>query len=498
MSEPRQLRVHALFRLPELTELPGVAAISRGDTATIDEIHYDTDDLRLFRWGVVLTRRQGGPDKGWRCAFPAEGFDGADDELIFPDSKEVPAELRELLHPLTREQVLCPVAHLRTERTAYELADESAEPVLALLDDTVSILDGKHVAARFREIELVPLNPDAARGPLAQVVGDALQSLGAAPSVTTRAATALGPRASAPPDVVESEAVLPEDPAGDAVRAHLAKHIRRFLVQDVRVRRDLPDSVHQMRVAARRIRSGLRGFGPLVDAEWSKHLRDELGWIAGELGAVRDTEVMIERLDERAADLPPDESDLAQTAVDRALSVRISDARAHALGALRSERHHRLLVALVEAAADPKLTESARRSCTEALPPLVDKTWRRLAKDVDQLHLDSPAHPWHETRIAAKKARYSAEAVEPVFGRPAKDLVKALEQVTEILGDHQDAHVAQMTLKSLAAEPGMDAPTGFALGLLYALEVDYEMGLRRDFQRLWPKIVKSRTDNPLA
>ena len=117
---------------------------------------------------------------------------------------------------------------------------------------------------------------------------------------------------------------------------------------------------------------------------------------------------------------------------------------------------------------------------------------------MDQLHLDSPAHPWHETRIAAKKARYSAEAVEPVFGRPAKDLVKALEQVTEILGDHQDAHVAQMTLKSLAAEPGMDAPTGFALGLLYALEVDYEMGLRRDFQRLWPKIVKSRTDNPLT
>ncbi|MFN8125208.1 MAG: CHAD domain-containing protein [Candidatus Nanopelagicales bacterium] len=493
-----RLRVHALFRLPELDDLPGVSAIEGGDTVTVDDVHFDTEDLRLFRWGIVLTRRQGGTEPGWHCAFPAGDYDGDDDELVFPDAKEIPAELRDLLYPLTRDQILVPVAHLRTEQTAHRLDDDSGEPTLTLLDETVSILDGKHVAARFREIELVPLSPEAGRGSMSEAVDDALRTAGAVAAVTTRAATALGPRASAPPDVVESDPVRPEDPAGEAVRAHLAKHIRRFLLQDVRVRRDLPDSVHQMRVAARRIRSGLRGFGPLVDAEWSRHLRTELGWIAGELGAVRDTEVMIERLDERAADLPPDEADLAQTAVDNALTVRITDAREHALGALGSERHHRLLVALVDAAGNPRLTPAADRPCAEALPPLVDKTWRRLAKDVDQLHLDSPAHPWHETRIAAKKARYAAEAVEPVFGRPAKELVRALEQVTEILGDHQDAHVAQMTLRSLATEPGMDAPTGFALGLLYALEVDYEMALRRDFLRLWPKIAKARTENPLT
>ena len=184
--------------------------------------------------------------------------------------------------------------------------------------------------------------------------------------------------------------------------------------------------------------------------------------------------------------------------MDKALGVRITDAREHALGALRSDRHRQLLVDLVEAAAAPQLTEAADRPCAEALPPLVEKTWKRLAKDVRQLHLDSPAYPWHETRIAAKKARYAAEAVEPVFGKPAKELVKAFEEVTEILGDHQDAHVAQLTLKSLAAEADIDAPTGFALGLLFALEVDYEMSLRRDFQRLWPKIEKTHADTTLG
>jgi len=243
-----------------------------------------------------------------------------------------------------------------------------------------------------------------------------------------------------------------------------------------------------MRVAARRIRSGLKGFGPLVDDEWSQHLRAELGWIAGELGAVRDTEVMIARLNERAVDLPPDEADLAQTAIDRILGARIIDARSHALAALRSERHLKLCTVLVAAANAANLTPEANESCAEVLPGLVEKTWKKLEKDVARLHIDSAAHPWHETRIAGKKARYAAEAVEPVFGRRAKPLAKALAQVTEILGDHQDAHVAQLTLKSLATDDTVDAATGFAMGLLYGLEIDYEMGLRHEFRRVWPKI----------
>lgn len=499
----KKLRVHALFRLPDLSDLPGITTITQGETRTLNAVYHDTQDLRLFRWGITLRRREGGDDAGWHVRFPVDGEgEGVRDEVRLPLRAgavgDVPDAIKDTLTALTRDQYLAPVAHLRTVRTPYVITDDAGEPVLELVDDTVSILDGKHVAARFREIEVEALTPEAATGPLIGEVVAALQDHGAIPGTSSKAATAVGPRASAPPDVVERGAVGPRDPAGDAIRAHLAKHVRRFLLQDVRVRRDLPDSVHQMRVAARRLRSGLRGFGPLVDQEWARHLRDELGWIAGELGAVRDTEVMIERLDERAADLPPDEAFLAQTAVDTSLNHRISDAREHALKAMSSERHLQLLIDLVEAAADPHLTEQAEKPCQEVLPPLVEKTWRRLSKDVRGLHLDSPAHPWHETRIAAKKARYAAEAVEPVFGKPAKDLVKALEQVTEILGDHQDAYVAQMTLRSLAAEADIDAPTGFALGLLYALEVDYELGLRREFRRMWPRIEKIHDDTQLG
>lgn len=405
----RKLRVHALFRLPELGGLESIGGVDVQKPRSLRAVYHDTQDLRLFRWGITLRRREGGPDAGWHIKFPVDGQgEGVRDEVHLPLSEgavgQVPDQFRDLVSALVREKPLMPVAELRTERSPYNLLDADGEPALELVDDTVSIMDGKHVAARFREIEVEALTPEAAKGALIVDVVDLLMENGATPGTGSKAATAVGPRASEPPDVPEPEAVGPTDPAGAAVQAHLARHIRRFLLQDVRVRRDLPDSVHQMRVAARRIRSGLRGFGPLVEEQWAKHLRDELGWIAGELGAVRDTEVMIERLDERAADLPPDEADLAQTAVDKALTVRIADARAHALVALRSDRHRQLLTDLVAAAQHPHLTEAAEGPCEEVLPPLVEKTWKRLAKDVDLLHLDSPAHPWHETRIAAKKA----------------------------------------------------------------------------------------------
>jgi CHAD domain-containing protein len=306
----------------------------------------------------------------------------------------------------------------------------------------------------------------------------------------SKAAAAVGPRAAEPPDIPPPTPAGPRDPARAAIAAHLARHARRFLLQDVRVRRDLPDSVHQMRVAARRLRSGLQAFGPLVDPDWAKHLRGELGWIAGELGSVRDTEVMIDRLDEHAGSLSGDEVQLARDAVDRVLSIRITDARSHALAALRSDRYKQLLGDLVAGVMEPQFTPAADATCAEALPPLVDKAWRRLAKDVELLRLHGEAYPWHEARIAAKKARYAAEAVETVFGEPARPLARVLEQVTELLGDHQDAHVAQNTLIRMSADGDLDARAGFALGLLYHYEIDYEMSLRHRFRRLWPKVKK--------
>jgi len=492
-AAPVSLRVHALFRLPEVRgAVPDVASVERPPAHTLTEVYHDTEDLRLFRWGVTLLRREGGADGNWRLQVPLEAAGVALSEEVFAPLADgsvgdVPEVLSDVVRALTRESDVIPVATLRTERTPFVLHGRDGEPAAELVDDTVSVLDGEHVAARFRSLSVTPLGDDPA---VAHALVELLIAHGAVPGPASQAAAALGPRASAAPDVVLRPVVCPEDPAADAVRAHIALQVTRFLVQDLRVRLDLPDSVHQMRVAARRLRSGLKVFGPLLDEEWSRQLRTELGWAAGELGRVRDTEVMLARLDDHAGELPPADAQLATEAVERVLRAELAQARTAALASLRSKRHIELLVALVDAVELPRMTELANRSCAEVLPPMVDKSFQRLSKDVAALHPDSAAEPWHETRIAAKKARYAAELVTPVFGVPAKRLAKALADVTENLGDHQDCYVAEQELRVIAARDDTDGATGFALGLLHAAEEEREMALRQDFVRLWPSVRK--------
>jgi inorganic triphosphatase YgiF len=267
-------------------------------------VYYDTADLRLFRWGVTLRRREGGSDAGWHIKLPVDGADaGTRDELRLPptDGVEAPAELLDVVTALVREAPLAPVVTLRTERTPINLLDAQGRATAELVDDTVAVLDGERTAAIFREIEVEGIpGPD---GEIDEsVLDDVVQALvdhGAVPGTMSKAAAALGPRTSAPPDVPEMRWPNPKDPAGEAVRAFLATHVRAFLLQDVRLRRDLPDSVHQVRVAARRLRSGLRVFRPLLEAEWADNLRVELAWAATSLGEARDADLV--RL---AAELP--------------------------------------------------------------------------------------------------------------------------------------------------------------------------------------------------
>ncbi|MGV1005954.1 MAG: CHAD domain-containing protein [Candidatus Nanopelagicales bacterium] len=493
-----KLRVHALFRLPELvgaqpglgctTIETGIARVEKHETIHMRAVYHDTADLRLIRSGVTLRHREGGDDQGWHLKLPVEGAGhGVRDEVRLPLDAgapgEVPPQLADLVTGLARHEPLRIVAALQTDRTAHVLYDQDDQAVAELVDDVVSILDGDIVAARFRELEIEALTDDHS---VLDPVVLLLSAHGAVPGSSSKAGSALGPIAAQPPDIPPAGEVTPDDPAGDAVIAHLRTHVQRFVTQDMRVRRDLPDAVHQMRVAARRLRSGLRVFRPLVDLEWSSHLRDELGWIAGELGLSRDSEVLLKRLDSHADELEPEDAVRVHNHVDPVMRQRVADGMAEALEAMRSPRYLDLLDALVAATTTPQLTPEAAKPAQELLPPLFHKAWRKLETEVRGLTLEGPADEWHETRITAKRARYAAEALTPVFGPAAKALAGSLAQVTEQLGEHQDAAIAQETVRELAAS--FDGSTGFALGLLHAYEVECELIARIKLTEVWPAV----------
>lgn len=94
-------------------------------------------------------------------------------------------------------------------------------------------------------------------------------------------------------------------PAGDVALAYIREQVLAIARLDPLVRRDVPDAVHQMRVATRRTRSALQAFGQIIDREATRSLGDELKWLAAELGHARDSEVMLARLTAELAIVPP-------------------------------------------------------------------------------------------------------------------------------------------------------------------------------------------------
>jgi CHAD domain-containing protein len=498
----QKFSVHGLFKVPDLVAAGvGVRAVDESPPVTLRATYYDTADLRLAREGITLRRREGGADQGWHLKLPVPNADrGTREELQLPlaaaPAGSVPGELADLVTAYVRHGELAPVATLVTERTTRLLQHADGRPLGELVDDTVSVVgacapgDEERIADRFRELELEMREATTEE---ADAIAGALVAAGAVEGeFVSKAVRALGAKAAAAPDVPPPQPVTVSDPAHRAVAAHLATNVRALRLQDVRVRRDLPDSVHQMRVAARRLRSGLRAFAPLLDHTWSSQLRDELRWVAGSLGDYRDREVLLARLerdlDALAAEWPDLDVGGARRLAERRLRAEMAESRAAALTELRSDRYRTLIDHLVLAARGPQTTRAAEKACADALPPLVEQTWRKLRKQADKLHIEDPDEPWHQARIAAKKARYATEACVPVFGAPAKDFARQIERVTELLGEHQDAAVAADTVRSFAAERRLGGATGYVLGLLHGFERATIRSVRLKFVEVWPEV----------
>ncbi|MGH7764145.1 MAG: CHAD domain-containing protein, partial [Candidatus Dormibacteraceae bacterium] len=282
---------------------------------------------------------------------------------------------------------------------------------------------------------------------------------------------------------VSSQSVQKDASAKDVIRSVLAECVATLLHHDPLVRTSAdPEAVHQARVATRKLRSHLRTFAPLLEIEWIDPLRSELGWIAMSLGAVRDSEVLFERLRERANTLPASDSRSAVSLL-QILALDIDAMRKKLLADLGSVRYVDLLERLVAAAHAPSTMPEADQPAAVLLPALATTPWRRLRSAVRQLDVN-PADPdLHRIRILAKRARYAAEAVAPVVGSGAEAFARAAAKLQTVLGEHQDSVTAQAWLRS-AKVSGRRA---FVAGELIALEHI----AAEDARDKWPKVWKA-------
>jgi inorganic triphosphatase YgiF len=189
--------------------------------------------------------------------------------------------------------------------------------------------------------------------------------------------------------------------AGAVVLAYVRDQVAAILRYDPLVRRDEPDSVHQMRVATRRARSALQAFGAIIERDTTRPLCAELQWLAASLGHARDTEVLLERLTSEFAAIPPAlVAGPVEASITAHFTAELAQAGSTALDALNGQRYLRLLDDLDALLADPPLTPLARHKAGKALAGPVRRAQRRLRRALSAVPGAATA-----TRRSTRRAR---------------------------------------------------------------------------------------------
>jgi CHAD domain-containing protein len=244
-----------------------------------------------------------------------------------------------------------------------------------------------------------------------------------------------------------------------------------------------PENLHQMRVSLRRLRAVLKSAPESVPG--CVTLRAELGWLGAALGPVRDLDVLIDRLRAESDDFPADERAVAASLLDGLVAERLI-ARARLTEALNSPRYRTLLGHLA-AAANSEVDETVPQP---ELLDLVRAPYRKLRRAVQALPAEPPDEQLHRLRILGKRLRYAAELVKPIAGKQLKELVRASKELQEVLGEHQDACVAEQEVRRLVAAQGdvVDWDLVFVAGRLVEREHVRRVTTRDQWHDTWQAV----------
>ena len=462
-----KLHVDSTFRLPPLT---GTPLPRRMFTST----YYDTASFDLAQAGITLRYRAERGKRAWQLKIPLRQDR---QEIEFVDGQSgPPAALRDLLMLAVGQQALIPVATLRVWRTGVHIR-QGRVGVADVVLDRVSVLKEGRVIQQFRELEIAQLHDDEHS---LREVEHQLRLAGArdhdGQPTLFRALSLPAP----PPD----ELPAPDAPVADHVKWALARHVRWLIAHDPGTRFGTePESLHQMRVAARRLRAMLRAARPLLVPDWVGSLQDELHWLGELLGPARDLDVQIALITEES---------IAIDARDRKpLKDFIASLRAHRdrlqpvlLSELKSTRYVELIRRLRQAAREPAVVESPL-----TVQDLAKQEFKKLRTALHRLEHSPTNTSLHQLRIKVKRARYTAELAEPSVGKAATAFIKRARILQDLLGTHQDAVQAESQLRYFVNH-ATSVRAGFVAGRIVERQHARRALVLNRLPKLWKRLLK--------
>ncbi len=461
--------------------VPTLTVLAKPTRRLVDR-YMDTADWRLARADFVLRTRQRG--RAVEVTMKDTGtVDQAGLRRRLELTESLPSGLGALgssgpvgrrVRAVAGRRPLVQVLEVRTRRQPFSLRADGVEVAEVAIDDTTIVVGADQAPARLRRVEVEVAHEWVAA--IFPVVDDLRESAGLSPAVLSKFQAGLlaaGVSVPGPPEVGPTD-VRPDATLGDVAYAVIRLQLRELLANEpgTRLGED-PERLHDMRVATRRLRAAMDLFSSALPSR-AAAIREELRWIAAELGAVRDLDVQLEGMSELtgwSAEWIGSGHGTALAHLRALLEAERDEARGRLLDALESTRWERLTSALVAFARQgpSRRVPGARVPAAVAVAPLLESGHRAMLAAAKRARRSRTAQDFHRVRIRGKRLRYSLEFTTPLYGAPASRFAKKLAELQGLLGTVQDAEVAAVRLFSLVTRvppPGTTLPpaTVFVMG----------------------------------
>ncbi len=380
----------------------------------------------------------------------------------FPD--DPPDALRRLLMLHLGHRKLVPVVTLRVWRRGF-LVHHGRVPVAEIALDTVAVEKNGGIIQRFRELEIEQRQGDEAGAS----DHDGRPKFFLALSLPA-------PTPCSPPE--------PKAPVVDYLKWALAQHVGWFLAHDPGTRLGTePESLHQLRVATRRLRAVLRTARPILRPAWVTTLEQELTWLSELLGPARDLDVQIAHFTEESAELDARDRKLLAPFIAH-LRTQREAVQQMVVSELTSARYVELIRRLQQAAQAPSVVESPL-----TVHDLARQEFKKLRKAISWLTPSPSDTALHKTRIKTKRSRYAAELARSSVGKPASRFIKSARAVQGLLGLHQDAIQAERHVRQFL-KYSTSVRAGFVAGRMVERQRQRRRNVRKDMNPLFKSLLK--------
>jgi CHAD domain-containing protein len=246
-----------------------------------------------------------------------------------------------------------------------------------------------------------------------------------------------------------------------AARRSLKRFYDKMLVHEkaVHTSEDV-ESIHQMRVASRRLRASLQVLEGVYSHKLIQRYRRGLRRIAGSLGEVRDGDVFLEHITTYRDSLPNERRAALEPLINAVTTKRVQ-ARQRLLKVLKRKEYitfKKTFFAFLKTSGkgevpspEPGITQRVRDFAGSAI-------WRRyeLWRAYETVMQGASDETLHQARIAGKHLRYTIELFADSLGPDVKQVLDPLLALQDCLGVLQDGETARGNIAALglAGDPG--------------------------------------------